>query len=127
MPEHAQKTHLDRGRDAPSLARRAIEDWLRHALDRNQLEDVKLLVSELVTNAVRHPDSGTGIDVEVAVTAGNVRVVVTDPGHGFSKPDVKAPPDDSPGGRGLLIVERVASRWGVSPGRHTRVWFELDR
>lgn len=124
MPERAE---LPRGPGAPSQARQAVEGWLADALSRNQLEDVKLLVSELVTNAVRHPKQGQHIRVEVAVARTNVRVVVTDPGQGFRKPKVKPPPDDQPGGRGLLIVDRLASRWGVTPGRNTSVWFELDR
>ncbi|MEA2168227.1 MAG: hypothetical protein QOF76_1527, partial [Solirubrobacteraceae bacterium] len=115
------------GPEAPRQARQAVDAWLRETLGRDKLEDVKLLVSELVTNAVRHPNSGDRIELEVALQRTNVRVVVSDPGRGFRKPSVKAPPDDQPGGRGLLIVERLASRWGVSPGRTTRVWFELDR
>jgi anti-sigma regulatory factor (Ser/Thr protein kinase) len=122
-----ERTQLVRGPAAPSQARHLIERRLGGALSDDELEDVKLLVSELVTNAVRHPDDGDRIEVEVAVARSNVRVVVSDPGRGFRKPTVKRPPNDQPGGRGLLIVERLASRWGVSPGRTTRVWFELDR
>jgi anti-sigma regulatory factor (Ser/Thr protein kinase) len=125
MPNRRVK--FERTSDAPSEARRAMDEWLRDALDRRQLEDVKLLVSELVTNAIKHPPDDGGIELEVATTSSNVRVVVSDPGSGFSKPKVGTPPADQTGGRGLLIVDRLASRWGVTPGRRTQVWFELDR
>ncbi len=57
-----------------------------------------------------------------------MRVEVADPGgEGFAKPSVsRPPPPDALGGRGLLIVDRVATRWGVETGRPTRVWFELS-
>lgn len=122
-----RRAELARNADAPSTARTTIDGWLRDALSHTQLDDVKLLVSELVTNAVRHPQDNGRIELEVAATSDNVRVVVSDPGTGFTKPKVGAPPADQFGGRGLLIVDRIASRWGVTPGRRTQVWFELDR
>ncbi len=123
----ARRAELPRSAEAPAQARSTVTRWLMDALDPVCVEDVKLLVSELVTNAVRHPRGAGRIVLELAIAAGHVRVEVSDPGSGFTKPKVDAPPPDAPGGRGLLIVDRVASRWGVTPGRHTRVWFELDR
>lgn len=111
--------------EAPGLARRAVTGWLHGRVHRGVLEDVTLLVSELVTNAVRHPKASGRIEMRVEVAGGRVLVEVTDPGGGFAKPDVGEPPADALGGRGLLIVDRVASRWGVTEGRPTRVWFEL--
>ena len=127
MAPDPKRAELPRTPDAPAQARRAVAGWLKDALDPRRLEDAKLLVSELVTNAVRHPRSNGLIELEVAVASKRVRIEVSDPGAGFSKPRVGAPPHDTVGGRGLLIVDRVASRWGVTPGRRTRVWFELDR
>ncbi len=101
--------------------------WLAESLDRAALEDVKLLVSELVTNAVRHPRDTGPIELAVDVGRRRVRIEVTDPGSGFDRPRVGEPPPDALGGRGLLIVDRLASRWGIATGRPTRVWFELDR
>jgi anti-sigma regulatory factor (Ser/Thr protein kinase) len=120
MPE----VRLPRDARAPAQAREAVGDWLGGS-DRKVCEDVKLLVSELVTNAVRHPRRDGFIGVSVELARGRVRVEVSDPGEGFSKPSVSAPAPDALGGRGLLIVDRLASRWGVTPGRPTRVWFEL--
>jgi len=90
--------------------------------------DVLLLLTELVTNAVRH--GGVGPDqsmrVELRQWPRRVRVEVVDPGTQFTKvrPSVRA---DESGGWGLLLVDRIADRWGV--GRSvsgTCVWFEIE-
>jgi sigma-B regulation protein RsbU (phosphoserine phosphatase) len=120
-----RSVRLSRGPRAPAEARAAIEEWLPDGIDRDTLEDVKLLVSELVTNAVRHPREEGPIDLALEFQGRQLRVEVSDPGGGFSKPQVGAPPPGALGGRGLLIVDRVASSWGVTPGTPTRVWFEL--
>lgn len=119
---------LDRTPQAPAQARTAVAGWLRGRVDGAVLDDVMLLVSELVTNAVRHQSATGDIEMAVAIAGRRLRVEVSDPGGGFSKPaTAREPPPDALGGRGLLIVDRVASRWGVTPGQPTRVWFELDR
>jgi anti-sigma regulatory factor (Ser/Thr protein kinase) len=90
-------------------------------------ETVVLLVSELVSNAVQHggphgPDSSVGLTVEER--SGGVRVEVTDAGNGDPIPCDG--PIDRPSGRGLLLVEALASRWGckrMAVGK--TVWFEL--
>lgn len=82
-------------------------------------DDVVLVVSELVSNSVRH---GSSQDIDVRVTArdGWIRVEVTDDGPGFA---VDAPRGD---GLGLSIVERLADRWGMQDGSHRfTVWAEL--
>ena len=128
MPDRVQTAQLPAGPAAPAAARSAITDWLSGTVDRQAIEDIKLLVSELVTNAVRHPRQTGTIAMDVSIIDGHVRVEVSDPGGGeFRKLAVTAPPPDALGGRGLLIVDRVATRWGVKPGRPTRVWFELER
>jgi anti-sigma regulatory factor (Ser/Thr protein kinase) len=112
---------------APAEAREAIAR-IGHSLDPDEAEALRLLVSELITNSVRHarlgPDDYIELDVEVNDDA--VRVSVTDPGSGF----VAAPRDPSPAnpsGWGLYLVQRVADRWGVSNDGRTTVWFELRR
>jgi anti-sigma regulatory factor (Ser/Thr protein kinase) len=90
--------------------------------------DVLLLVSELVANAVRH--AGVGPDqylrVEFRRWPRRVRVEVIDPGGQFA-PVRSRPIDDEPGGWGLVLVERIAARWGVGHGAPgNRVWFEVE-
>ena len=123
MPDRVLR--LARDAAAPSRARTTVAKWLDGILDRRAVEDVKLLVSELVTNAVRHPRRDGHIDVSLELGRARLRVEVTDPGDGFRKPRIGTPQPDALGGRGLLIVDRVASSWGVSAGRPTCVWFEI--
>ena len=90
------------------------------------LENLRLLVSELVTNAYRH--GGLAIGQEIELTAwlrdGTVRVEVVDPGAGFSRP--RDPTPDADSGWGLYLVEHIADRWGVDARGGTCVWFELS-
>jgi anti-sigma regulatory factor (Ser/Thr protein kinase) len=87
------------------------------------LETVRLLVSEVVTNAVRH--GGSSAPVEVSATwDGRIRIEVTDHGSGFT-PAPRTAALDRPGGFGLLLVGRLAERWGVETDDSTRVWFEV--
>jgi anti-sigma regulatory factor (Ser/Thr protein kinase) len=88
-----------------------------------QLQTVCLLVSEIVTNAVRH--GGVGAPVEVrAMWDGGIRVEVVDHGRGFT-PGARSAAPEEPGGYGLFLVGRLADRWGVETDHFTCVWFEL--
>ena len=95
---------------------------------RQRLRDVRLLVSELVTNAVRHANlvgqRHHPLVFEVADHA--LRVEVHDPGGGFV-PTAPAPDPARPSGWGLYLVAELADRWGVDSDERTLVWFELDR
>ena len=90
-------------------------------------EDILLLVSELVTNAVRHAGVGPERSVRVKLRRWprRVRVEVAHPGSGFHHKPM--PPSlDAHGGWGLVLVDRIADRWGVTNGAGgTCVWFEL--
>lgn len=95
------------------------------------LDDVLLLLSEVVTNAVTHSDSGrtAGGRVTVHLTYGPeaVHVEVTDDGSTTSTPAVHVPDADADGGRGLWLVDLLAIAWGSS--RHDEagrsVWFQV--
>jgi anti-sigma regulatory factor (Ser/Thr protein kinase) len=110
---------------APQLARRSLEA-LRSSLDGSIVDEAILLVSELVTNSVRHGELGPADTVAVRiVTAGPaLRIEVTDPGPGFDPSRV--PPPNGRGGWGLWLLDRIAPRWGVSRDDGLSVWFELD-
>jgi anti-sigma regulatory factor (Ser/Thr protein kinase) len=120
------EVQLDVGPAAASEARAAV-GALDGDADREVLDDVRLLLSEIVTNAVRHSGAPAGakIGLAVSVTQGCVRAEVTDGGSGF-EPSPRDMPQLEAGGWGLHLVDRLADRWGVERGRSVRVWFELD-
>jgi anti-sigma regulatory factor (Ser/Thr protein kinase) len=109
---------------APSLARAAIAA-VASGLPSAVVADVELLTSEVVSNAVRHAELDPSQEIVVRIVAdGLVRVEVADPGPPFEA-DLREPGSDSRGW-GLLLVDAVATSWGVEregPGK--RVWFEV--
>jgi anti-sigma regulatory factor (Ser/Thr protein kinase) len=118
---------LKPGPEAAGEGRHAL-DPLEGALGEQQISELRLLVTELLTNSVRHGHAGTGwITLDVEIFANAVRVFVKDPGPGFD-PKVEPRPDaDRPGGWGLCLVDCLADRWGVDVETETTVWFEMDR
>lgn len=108
---------------------------MRYALDDHADSDtvdrVELVVSELVTNAVRHGPGETISLRLVATPGGGVTGEVVDQGDGHAligEQDLTSDGLDdelAEGGRGLLIVDRLATAWGVEPGS-THVWFRFD-
>jgi len=123
---HTIELRLSPTNDAPASARRALDE-LERALSPDVLDDVRLLVSELVTNSVRHADLSPAqwVGLTVAVEEGTVRVEVVDPGPGF-RPEVSSPTLYQESGWGLYLVEQVAHRWGVIDDGTIHVWFEID-
>jgi anti-anti-sigma factor len=121
---------LPRDLRSPARARAEVREAMA-ALSRDDRAVAVLLTSELVTNAVIHTQESEGetIGLLITVAPARVRVQVFDPGAGF---DPERPPPRAPdeGGRGLLLVDRLASRWGAGEltGSSWRfgVWFELD-
>jgi anti-sigma regulatory factor (Ser/Thr protein kinase) len=111
--------------EAVPAARHALREMAE--LDVPTRQVLELLVSELVTNAVRHgaSDPHESILMRARRTDGAVRVEVCDEGQGFDERG-EAPPTMKPGGRGLLLVDKLASRWGVMPGQPNCVWFEAE-
>jgi anti-sigma regulatory factor (Ser/Thr protein kinase) len=117
---------LPRSATAPGAARRAVRVWCSTLkLDAKRIETVALLVSELVSNAVRHSPAAwdTPIGFAASLVDGTVLVAVTDAGAGFTP----RPRDPKRlfSGYGLQIVASEARSWGVDTVGGTRVWFEL--
>jgi anti-sigma regulatory factor (Ser/Thr protein kinase) len=112
---------------AISIARQAIE---RAAADAPGplLDNARLLVSELITNSVRHAglEGNAKIGLHVDVGRDVLRVEVTDPGPGF-EPKERVLTIYQQSGWGLFLVDQIADRWGVDRKGGTRVWFEIDR
>jgi signal transduction histidine kinase len=116
---------LGSGPEAAAEARRAIAK-LRADLDPPLLETLRLLVTELITNSVRHT-AAESVTLKVAVGKSAVLTEVADTGPGFDPECVKRAGDENTGW-GLFLVQRLASSWGVKhDGRSKRVWFELRR
>ena len=117
---------LNPGPEAVPAARNAL-DGLTGLLERTVWEDLRLLVTELVTNGVRHGSQRGPVGVSVTLGDDSVRVEVSDCGRGFSPPAAPMPHADGTGGWGLQLVDRVAAQWGVDIRDTTCVWFELAR
>src|SRR5687768_3904936 len=107
----------------PFTARRATRKFLHGRVDTSVCDEAVLLVSELVTNAVMH--ARTALTLRLRAEAGQLRVEVDD--HDERLPVLSESNHESERGRGLHLLESVASRWGVTPraGGKT-VWFEVD-
>jgi anti-sigma regulatory factor (Ser/Thr protein kinase) len=112
---------LDRTVDAPCTARQHVR-----ALAVERTEDATLLVSELVTNAVKYGPVDGEIRLIIDQDATRTRFTVHDPGAG-PLPQMRpaTTPAHEGGGHGLRLVDSISDRWGVERGS-TRVWFELD-
>jgi anti-sigma regulatory factor (Ser/Thr protein kinase) len=113
---------LDRTVDAPRHARREIRT-LTAELGEERTEDAELLVSELVTNAVKYGGDGP-VEIVVRRHGGRARFTVRDRGGPGPLPEIREP-GTAGGGHGLRLVDSISDRWGVEHGS-TIVWFELD-
>jgi signal transduction histidine kinase len=114
---------IPRNAQAPFLARRALAD-LDGKIEPEILPDVRLLVSELITNSVKYGGEGP-VRLEVSAEEGRVRAEIIDQGVGFTP--VKRNDDlEKVGGWGLHLVQQLTTDWGTYEGS-THVWFEIDR
>jgi PAS domain S-box-containing protein len=126
-PIRSARVELTGGAGASAAARQMIADTFGGVASEQELADLRLLLAEVVTNAVIH--GGTGEDdavvVYAAATAERLRVEICNDGPAF-EPAMPSG-QDQPGGFGLLIVDRLSSRWGVDDDEGVCVWFEIDR
>lgn len=111
-----------------SRAREALEQLGPEVPD-DVLPDLRLLVSEVVTNAVRHTGAAPDARVRLVVEArpGVVRIEVHDEGVGFRAPSDPRPRPEGTSGWGLYLVGKLARSWGTVPPPDPHVWFELAR
>lgn len=125
--------HLRPGPNAPARARRAVTELLTH-VDEDRADDVNLLVSELVTNAVRHANLREAERIQLVVCArpGHIEVKVGYPEHRRFAPTLprerdERPEQDDETGWGLLVVDRLADRWSIVEGAgRVLAWTEVD-
>ncbi len=113
---------LPRSAEAPYLARRALDD-LDGRVDASLLPDLRLLVTELITNSVKYGGDGP-VTLQVSATDERVRAEIIDQGVGFT-PKERTRELEDVGGWGLHLVEQLTSEWGTYEGS-THVWFEID-
>jgi anti-sigma regulatory factor (Ser/Thr protein kinase) len=129
-PHRARRLELrlERNVQAPALARAEITECCRElGIGGSLCQSLILLVSEVVSNAVRHSsaDPGEPVGFEASFGEPAIGVTVTDAGKGFTpRPRDPARTHD---GYGLYLLEKVADRWGVDSRGGTKVWFELAR
>ena len=96
-------------------ARHRTLAWLfRSTVGQQAADAAALIVSELVTNAIVHSGSEF-VSCVLRLGGGLLRIEVTDQGISSEEPTVRDPADDDVSGRGLLLVNAVSDRWGVSP------------
>ncbi|MCQ8834432.1 ATP-binding protein [Streptomyces malaysiensis] len=119
LPRHPRSVGRARQRLRQELTARRIST--------DMLATAELLLSELVTNAVQHAHVLPGREIEVSYELSNshLRVEVADASD--EQPEQRAVDNNDERGRGLLLVDALATKWGVSPqsiiGKF--VWFEL--
>jgi anti-sigma regulatory factor (Ser/Thr protein kinase) len=118
---------LGGGLQAAGKARRVV-DTMSGELEPAVYYDLRLLVTELVTNSVRHAgvDSGDTLRLTVSITRETLRAEVYDGGNPF-EPVAEVPQHPTGRGWGLVMVDRIADRWGVEGDGGKYVWFEIDR
>jgi hypothetical protein len=108
---------------APGQARHALDRY-RERIEEGVLDDLRLLTSELVSNAVTHSRRGEGDPITVTFTLASerIRVEVVDRGEGVVelRPRSIAPPS------GLQFVELISDRWSSLISNSFHVWFEID-
>ena len=107
--------------------RRLMSDLIAADICDSAVCDVALVISELLSNALRHaaPLPGSKIRVAWRIDTGNVQVSVRD-GGAQTVPELGEPTQGATGGRGLRIVEKLSRRWGASTGDEgTTVWAEV--
>jgi anti-sigma regulatory factor (Ser/Thr protein kinase) len=114
---------------APGEARHEFSDRLDGRLQPDTMETARLLVSELVTNCVRHGDAGRGgaIEVSGALLERTLRIEVAGRGPEFEHTPTRPDPS-TVGGRGLFLVEALSTSWGIAASEdRTTVWCEIPR
>jgi anti-sigma regulatory factor (Ser/Thr protein kinase) len=112
--------------DSVPAARAALANF-EGSVAASVLYDASLCLSELVTNAIQHPDEDAGDELHLALTLGAeaLRVEVIDPGGNFQP---GTPTEGDERGWGLFIVDQLSSSWGTDSGSdRTVMWFEVAR
>ncbi|MCB5163428.1 SpoIIE family protein phosphatase [Streptomyces bambusae] len=107
-------------------ARRQVRDLLHDWADPDQVDSAVLLVSEMVTNVLMHTDGDALLIASATGAPGSRRLRVEVSDASDELPHKRHPGEMSSSGRGVLLMEMLADRWGVDPrGEGKSIWFEL--
>ena len=111
-------------------APRRVRTWLSDldCLEPSTCEVLKLLLTELVGNSVRHAalDPDDQIEVKIDRWPLRVRAEVSDPGSGINVDLSEPKPEVRGSGWGFVLVEQLSDRWGLETNGHSTVWFEVS-
>jgi len=110
---------------AEVFAARHLLDRANGALSADRLDDARLIISELVSNAIRHADRDGGIRLIARWNGTALRLEVCSSGA-FREPASHTGDGFHTGGWGLRLVEALADRWGIESGPETVVWAEVS-
>lgn len=123
------RLHLDGSSHAAGRARREMSR-LSTELDARLLDNMRLLVTELISNSVRHAGA-RAVELTVAVSPERVRVEVANVGRPFRPEPGEAGREarrEADSGWGLFLIESLSHDWGVvDDSSSQRVWFEITR
>jgi anti-sigma regulatory factor (Ser/Thr protein kinase) len=107
-------------------ARRHVLGVGEQLVEETRLPDLGLVISEVVSNAIRHSSDAGAVLLAVTPKDDYLCVQVTDAGPGLA-PHPRATAPDEDGGWGFFLIEHMTRRWGLTrEDSHTRVWFEFD-
>ena len=114
---------------APEMARKLAADFVSELLSPVRSDEIVLMVSEVVGNAVRHgePEADGLIGLRLQADDSVIRVVVVDGAPGFAFDRLALEGRDGLPHYGLAVVDKLADRWGLSLDGQKAVWFEVDR
>ncbi len=119
-----EQVELPFGLDGPAQARAVVSAWTERLGLEDVRDDVTLVVSEMVTNAVRH--AGPPVALELHAENGRVLIAVHDGSP--DPPELRPAPSDAEGGRGLLLVDLICEEHGVRPDPPGKtVWAAVPR
>ncbi len=103
-------------------ARAVLEDW---SVPTGVVDDALLVISELVTNAVRHAGTSSTLELELGQTGAQLRVALADGSTAAPRP--RRADRGAEDGRGMAILAALSDRWGIEPHQSgKRVWWEVD-
>jgi anti-sigma regulatory factor (Ser/Thr protein kinase) len=109
-------------REARMAARLVLEDW---DVPTPAVDDALLVISELVTNAVRHAGTASTLELELGQTGTQLRVTLAD--GSTVAPRLRRAGTAAEEGRGMAILAALSDRWGIEPHQGgKRVWWEID-